>query len=393
MPPPRASRSSQSSPATAEQPKATPRSALNRLAGVLAAFIGGLPVAVALSWIAARAVGERSVATQPMAWIPVEALFAACVLLVAMGWMLRVTLSTGPTRLNLLFKLGLLATTLSGFGVVFGAWNLHRMFSPVRTTDDSALDLIYLNLSAKPMPSWGAMSAQADILVIANAQWREDLQPAWSWIGGDEQERDALTTGRCTVMTRHRIVRYATVSLEFDELWPAGVEPQRGWVCAVELITRQGQPVCLWVVDMPSSPLLPRRKAMRFAMEQIRSWTGAATVMDQQGIRTTEPMAGLPLPDLVVGDFNTPRWSASLDAFSSKRVLDLTEVSAAVGHGPSGTFPSPWSVLPIDLVFTGPQWRGLDHQTQVLPRVRHRAVSVTVAPVGPVGQVQTERVR
>jgi endonuclease/exonuclease/phosphatase family metal-dependent hydrolase len=189
-------------------------------------------------------------------------------------------------------------------------------------------------------------------------------------------------------MTRHRIVRYATVSLEFDELWPAGAEPQRGWVCAVELITRRGQPVCLWVVDMPSSPLLPRHKAMQQAMEQIRSWTVTATVMDQQGIRTTEPMAGVPLPDLVVGDFNTPRWSASLDAFTSKRVLDLDEVSSAVGHGPSGTFPSPWSVLPIDLVFTGEGWRGISHQTHVLPNVRHRAVSVTVGPVEPVGPVR-----
>ena len=62
-----------------------------------------------------------------------------------------------------------------------------------------------------------------------------------------------------------------------------------------------------------------------------------------------------PVPDLILGDFNTPRGSESLEALvGAKR-----EVLAEGGWGPRATWPRRLPLWGIDLGFVGDGWRVL----------------------------------
>ncbi len=88
-----------------------------------------------------------------------------------------------------------------------------------------------------------------------------------------------------------------------------------------------GRPIALDIVDLPSNPRLPR---MAIAREARR-------LLDE----TTAPP-----PDIVVGDFNIPRGSASIAALFPG-MLDAFDIA---GHGYGATFPRRLPLYHIDHV-------------------------------------------
>lgn len=339
------------------------------------------PLVIGGAWAACRSAAEFIPSVQILAWIPIEWAFLLSVVVLVCGLLLRVY--SGPTgawgR-----RLGLVSVAAMGLGVVFGSWNLQKVITgPGREREiqaDDVQSIAFLNLSAKPNYSWADYPHQVDVAVLTNPMWGQDLEPAWDWIRAEEDERDALRFAQGVVLTRYRVVRHAVVWLDFEGLWPSGVDPERGWVACIELQQDRGDPLVLWVVDMPSSPRLPKRAAVRAMLESIRSWQGQFTARDAAGLPQVQHASGFPLPDVIVGDFNMPRWSSALDALEDPEVFSTQEVSRAAGTGPPGTFPSPWSILPIDLVFTAEGWIPVHHTAKALAGVRHRAVTAWFRP-------------
>ncbi|MCB1281788.1 MAG: hypothetical protein KDB18_09725, partial [Salinibacterium sp.] len=207
----------------------------------------------------------------------------------------------------------LCAVTISNMG-----W--WRLFFPAGASD---LRIAYVNLSAQLPESWPTLDEPVDVLVVANRPYSADLEPAWTWVGASADERDAAIIGRCALMTGLRVRRYAMTHVKFDDVWPADDSPEPGWAAWVELEREDGSPIILWVLDLPSPISISRTIAVQRTLDTIQAWRGMATEIDDQFQRTSRLSQGFPVPDMVVGDFNTPRWSRSLYPLKSK--FDLWE--------------------------------------------------------------------
>ncbi len=338
-------------------------------------------VLVALAWWLARLLAERWSTVQWAAWVGIEWAAFATSLLAALAWLLHRSdrrrpsnRRTSPPRLGLIVALLLVALTAR-------AWNLHRLVLPAATRTPSDVRIGYLNLSAQDVHDWPALADRMDIVFVANRPSNADLQPAWSWISGDETTHDAAVIGRCAVMSRLPVRRWGLASIDFSDVWSANIaaaRPEPAWAAWFQFEQASGEPLTVWVVDLPSPIELSRTLAVDRLLERVRSWSGTAYATDAAGLRTTEPGASFPMPDVIVGDFNTPRWSRALPAIESR--LDVREVSARIGIGPAHTFGSPVALWPIDLFYSSGAWKPTAHSTVRLDGLRHRAITATFTP-------------
>lgn len=321
---------------------------------------------------------ERWAAIQWAAWVGVEWAFVVVFLLVGMGWLIRKPSRRTSRKTLWLATLVMLAL---GFKTALD-WNLHRVFTSHRAHATNTLRLASVNLSAQEVTRWPALDEQVDVLVITNRALNTNLEPAWAWVLSEPGERDAAIIGRCTVMSHLPIRRYAQTWVNFDDVWPQDHLPDSGWAAWFELTpppeTPAAKPIVVWVVDLPSPVQISRSLAVARTLEAIDAWRGIAYTIDENHLRSSESGARFPLPDVVLGDFNTPRWSRSLAPMTEQ--MSLREVSASVGIGPSATFPSPWSLWPIDLFYVSDGWHPVSHSTRVLEGLRHRAVTMSISP-------------
>ncbi|MEM1183950.1 MAG: endonuclease/exonuclease/phosphatase family protein [Planctomycetota bacterium] len=137
----------------------------------------------------------------------------------------------------------------------------------------------------------------------------------------------------------------------------------------------------LWIVDLPSDPFINRNDLMAQMRRDLDAWNGRVTSMDHVGRwRTIETNDAFPEPDLIVGDFNTPRGSRSLDALT-----DRENAHAAVGLGHDHTWPRPVPLWAIDLAFYDPR-TFVPVRTEAVEAGHsfHRALRMTVRPLSPV---------
>jgi endonuclease/exonuclease/phosphatase (EEP) superfamily protein YafD len=133
------------------------------------------------------------------------------------------------------------------------------------------------------------------------------------------------------------------LSSELRELAPGS----RAGVIRVEL----GRPLTVLVVDLASNPLTPRRAAFREL--EILLWEFR--------------------PDLVMGDFNTPRDSVFFDDWRGP----LRHAFEEAGRGWDVTWPLPVPFLPIDHVWCGPRVEPRAAEHPASGASDHRRVRVT----------------
>jgi hypothetical protein len=130
------------------------------------------------------------------------------------------------------------------------------------------------------------------------------------------------------------------------------------YVSRIRCETRLG-PIQIEAVDLPSRTTLPRYQAMR----SLRADLHAA-----------REERGLGEPDLLCGDFNVPRGSASLDLLAP----DAREAFAAAGAGWGGSYPREWPLLGIDLALVRDPWRPVRSEISNFGYGRHRAQIVDI---------------
>ena len=219
-------------------------------------------------------------------------------------------------------------------GLACGAWQavVSRRQQPEATGD---LRVLLWNVS-RGQAGWDRLAADigarsADLVFLVEADGgRAGLLPGdWRWL-----DAGLAVGGRGTVLS--------------SDIVPLGPD-SRAAVVKVEV---RGRQLTAILVDVGANPLRPRGWAFG-PLDDLR-----------RRVR----------PDLILGDFNTPRDSAHFDAWRG----ELTHAFEAAGDGWDLTWPWPLPVLSIDHVWCGASMRPLHSQRFLTSTSDHAQVVVEV---------------
>lgn len=370
------------------------RTRLRRAGSRLAIMGAGLFLATLLVGLS---LGDRYHLTQYLAWVPVwcsagiTALFLAVACLVA------------PPPTSRIHKGGYLASTLLILWILTIEWRWYRTLAPVPRPANTIRVLAW-------NPAWEKMSAfhervleaKPDIFLAANPN------PATDWVKlreGFGAPTYTLRQGTLVVVSKHPIRRFAWTPLNIAP------EPNRpSWWKVPKTSTRGGEALCLvldapgfeqgmvvWFLDLPSDAWIARHRMIAEAAASIRAFRGPFLRRDDQGRDVPEDalrlgqllpnggvesqpeaanVRGFPDPDLVLGDFNTPRGSRSLAQLSPS----LRDACTEAGVGPLGTFPRKFPILHIDLALIGHRVQAVRYDTWDMGAAWHMAQVVEIAP-------------
>ncbi|MEM9065860.1 MAG: endonuclease/exonuclease/phosphatase family protein [Planctomycetota bacterium] len=317
-------------------------------------LIGAIFMAV---WLARLAISDRFISTQFFAWPPAWTLLAPSAIASLLGAAIA---PIGRTRVGAVIFALVPALTL-----LLGPWRLGNLAT--RHEPERSLVLVFWNAA----PSTHAEGEQnmkqiatfdgperADIIVVSNPgalRWSERFERATG--------RSPTHAGTTDFISPLPVIRSGPVPV------PTYRERRSIRMGFAVLDTSEALPgtdtLTIWSIDLPSDRSLPRREVagvLRDAIAEVRS----------RGHEQLTP----PVPDLIVGDFNMPRGSASIALFTE----GLTDAHTAAGLGPSGTWPVNRPFLHIDQAFVGNGWRATKHDVLPVDIGTHRALRIVLAP-------------
>jgi len=243
-------------------------------------------------------------------------------------------------------RAALLVAALASSHAFLGIW---RPSSP-RPAD--AVRVVHWNASFieradyAPIAVGVLLGLDADLVVVTD--------PGLLWTG-DGVERFAAAGYEIRLAGRFGVAS----RIGFTEARPV-LAQGRMLASRIEVETRFG-PLAIEAIDLPSDPWRARMQTMRTFAEALSAQ------------RDT-------YPDLVIGDFNITRGSASLAALGDPRGARYREAFAAAGSGWGGTYPRtrPW--WPIDLALVGGRWTPARSEIVDPGEKRHRLQVVDLAP-------------
>lgn len=325
---------------------------------ILAALTALMAVALIGAWGVGRVVTDRWVWSQWVWWVPGWATVGAVLVLLVVSRLVAGRKGRSVVRGA---GWGGLAVVMVWTGVVeWRGWALPGRW--LAGGEGARVRIVAWNTAMMPCPGAAGTLAglKPDLVVISNAPGEVD----WDVVKGGMGEGAAIARGgNFTVVSRWPVVRYGSVDLglngrifQFDatDLTPGLTEHMdngRAAFFEVDTTSWLGRTMIVWAVDMPSDPFLGRAEMMRKAKAAIAAWAGPERRPGEKGsiraIATGE--RGFPAPDLIVGDFNTPRGSGSLAGL----VGDLKSAYSQAGAGMDGTWPRKWPVFHIDQMFMG----------------------------------------
>lgn len=355
-----------------------------------------LLVVATLLLLAAWGVGQMFTdeyhVTQYLWWIPTPVVLALAWPMVMLSWILeRLSTRLGGYQLRPILSFALLGTTL---WFLFSVGRLHRFLTP---PGKGSLRVAYWNLAVDDEADGAGeviLGLKPDIAVVANPRWDkargplldamrtlapspEASGPVRSDSGGADvtpPDMHFLFSSEIVLATRGRITRWGSAAFSAD-----GVDDyeHRGVVLFAVVEDLSPQPLTIWVVDLPSAPALWRMESMELARSAVASWQGPAFVPSSEGRWIPQPESGVfPNADLIVGDFNTPRGSASIKVLVGDRI---SAVSAA-GRGFGYTWPRRRSILAIDHCFVEGTLDVVSARTLDPGMGRHRLLLVDLDP-------------
>lgn len=388
-----------------------------RLLPGIALLSGGLGCLVVAQFVLGRAMTDRSHATQYLWWIPPAWTLLAAWALLMVSWLAGwASLRTKGLMLRPLLLVGCLGIT--GW-VLIGEWSVHRYLTGGGSAEPSerALRVVHWNLSSRKIREGGSWERlpdlQADVILIANPRWGNDqrtllrslagMAPAEEWFTAGNRYNVRSAPGHSLILQRGLIVsrlpirRAGVVSAgpvlnPENESRPTG---EHGWVIFAELErttvgadgTELTEPFVVWFVDLPSDPMAWRMKSMRAMRSVIDAWDGRTRVVEGDRWVTVETDGTFPEPDLVIGDFNALRGSASLDALAP----GYTDAFAERGRGTGRSWlprvgnrvlrqPLKLSSWQIDLALVGPDWHTAGYRLDDTGAGPHRMQVVDLTP-------------
>lgn len=331
----------------ARRPKHPPREefrpgpigwARRRVLPLLARGTALLGLLVLGAWITGRVLTDAHHWSQYLWWTPpIWAIGTAWVLLGVSALCAKPARRLGGLLLRPLLLL--LAIGCSGY-LIFGVWHMHRAVGGHADKRADAVRVLHWNQASQEIdqPAWGKRihDLEADIVLIANAEWgesRQTLLEQFRYFAPEENRRwinysyrihanpaHYRVDGSAMIASRFPMIRTGMVSFGSSER-QAVLEHSAsgsGWVMFAEFDTEpersDDEPLVVWLVDLPSDPAAWKHELMREVRSAVESWDATGWAMGRHvWERQQWEGARFPEPDLVIGDFNTLRGSDSLD--------------------------------------------------------------------------------
>ena len=303
-------------------------------AGLFGVLVLGLVILVALAWL----VGDTSLWWQRLSWIPAILLLAPILLALLFGLLIRAR--WGPP-LRLLLLLALLFITSWVLGVDYGLFR-------ARAQQVGDVSLFHWNAASQ----WGLEVSDPvvedfrvldpDILVVTNpgsTLWTaasRDFGVTWPHVARNftVQVLSRFPIRTCRMVLSARDCRVVLIELKLRTQW-----------------------VRIWAVDLPSDTRLVRSHLFEELAERLDS-------------------IDLEPPDIILGDFNVPLNSVSLNrAFPSmNNAFDL------VGAGWHGTWPSEFPLWQLDQMLFGSRINAVRYQVHPSSHGAHRIQQAVIRP-------------
>lgn len=326
---------------------------------VFAGFFGVLALLALAAYVARTVISDQHEPLQVIAWPPAWMFLGPATALGAVARLFAVRTSGRLQGLTSLAAAAPLAVLL------LGPWRVTNAL----TRGQEPNSVVVMSWNAAPA-SHGMLEPlgelipalvaehQPDVLIVTNPGWlrMRELLPEMTGMG-------LIRVGGSDIATDFPAVRRGPVPMPDTE----GPGSPRMEYVVLDTSGRAGGPgtLTIWSIDLPSDRSLWRDELGRKiadAIEEVRS----------RGWELETP----PAPDMIIGDFNIPRGSASLRHFTQ----GLTNAHTEAGLGPSPTYPRQTPVLHIDQAFVGGGWRATKYDI-VDPGIgRHRAQRVVISP-------------
>jgi hypothetical protein len=228
-----------------------------------------------------------------------------------------------------------------------------------------------------------------DVMLLSNAPPFTPITPTREAMGSGAS---VAAVGRLTLLSRYPVLTYAWVKLDVTGARPKTLRwkegsvtlTDRGEALLVLLDTRgwNGSETCVWLLDLPSDPLVPRERMMREVHDAISRFTGpvyrrAANGLDLPVPAPESTLARLRTPDIIAGDMNTPRGSRSLRWLGS----GMRHAAYDAGWGWRRTWPRSSPMWAIDNMLIAPSVRATSYAPHDAGGHQHLAQVAEFVPV------------
>jgi hypothetical protein len=312
-----------------------------RTIGTIAGLAGTLVAAAALAaWLIGRLVSDRYGWSQWLLWIPTPAMLP--VVLLGLAAALRPA-PHASVRKRRLVTWGVIGAALAAYFLAVE----HRF---LRLGGRERAGLTILHSPVYPGPPKirepyveRLIAADADVTVLSNPLRRREVGRIEAALGGSVTTRSIWPF---MVISKLPILEYRPLVAN---------QETRITLFRLDAGAQLGRPLTLYVVDLPSDPRLPRHETAKAARRML-------------------DRAEAPPPDLVVGDFNMTRGSASVAALFP----GLAHAFDQAGRGYGATFHRDLPLYHLDHVLLADTMRAADYAVVDLEIGRHLAQRVVI---------------
>jgi len=334
-----------------------PRSAAHGQAAAKALrLVGGVAAALAwsvvIAWLLGRILIDRFAWSQPLWWMPTLLVIPAAFL----GLIASLRPGSRTKRKRVRRVAVWMVVTLFVLAWFFLVEN-RFLAAPGDSTE--GLTIAHWNLSHpgsddREAFSDAARAIDADVLILSSFAHRHVPEG----VVREDESRRASAFGIFAVITDLEILGHRPLVNRVDD---------RIWSYMIELdATEQlGRPIIIYLIDLPA---IDWRSPMNIVTD------GRMQVAAR--LRELLDRAGAPPPDVVIGDFNMPRGSASIDhAFPA-----MHHAYSDGGHGFSATFRRDWPLVHIDHTLLSSEWAAQRYDV-IDPGIgRHMAQRTRIVP-------------
>lgn len=369
---------------------------MRRFLRLVRTLCGMLAMLLAGCYVAGRLATDRTHVTQYLYWVPSPAYCAAILGLGVAAWALSLGVPRRDRRAcrAWTWRAPLVAALLVALHVVVLDWRAWRfVVPPAPAAPERTLRLMHWNMTYAVPYWWDRYIAavkkapRPDVLIVTNPTYKNELDQLAAALG---PEYRAVRCGTFVVVSRFPILQTGAASLEIPgadgrvgpdpgdgvngstEYLPEWspiprygssiYDPGHAMFARIDATACLGREIVVWGIDMPSNPLRWRMSSARAAVEHLEE-----PVPDRAAPGRLHPR--FPAPDLIAGDCNIPRGSASLGVLG----LGYPTAFEQAGRGYVATWPRKVSVFHLDHVFVGPALRATSYRVYNLGRSEHRA--------------------
>jgi len=346
---------------------------MRKLPGIFALLTAACSVGCFSLWLIGKLVSDRWYLTQYLSWMPTPAVLAAmAVASLGLAILARFNTPAGKGTMRVRWALWVLNAVV--LAALLLEWKTWRYIAPVRAPEGMpTFRLMHWNPAVDFMDDFAqrVVAKKPQFIAITNRPAYTDWVALQDQVGGT---RSMARFGHLSLVSSCRITRWGGTKLGIKDarkrttLWAGGgeVSQDQGQAFFAQLDTTAtlGRPLTLWIIDIPSDPGLSRDTMFRQAAATLAAYTGRSYTRSVLNLDVEDDAAtakpGFPQPDIIVGDFNTPRGSASITHVTGglRHAYDLA------GRGWCPTWRRDYPLISIDQTFLAP-WLNAAHYSGV----------------------------